>query len=56
MPAETHAETIAESMGNLVDMHCEKRRELGIEDVGQECFIDWNGPPVHQADNLGIRG
>ena len=52
---KTHAETVAESMGNLVDMHCEKRRGLGIEDVGQECFIDWNGPPVHQADNLGVK-
>ena len=37
---KTHAETIAESMGNLVDMHWEKRRDLGIEDVGKESLID----------------
>ena len=52
---KTHAETVAESMGNLVDMHCEKRRGLGIADVGKETFIDWNGPPVHLADNLGTK-
>ena len=52
---KTHAETVVESMGNLVEMHCEKRRGLGIEDVGKETFIDWNGPPVHQSDSLGIK-
>ena len=34
---------------------CEKRRGLGIQDVGLETFIDWNGPPVHLSDNLGIK-
>ena len=29
---QTHAETVAESMGYLVAMHCEKRQRLGIED------------------------
>ena len=52
---KTHAETVVESMGNLIEMHCEKRRGLGIEDVGKETFIDWNGPPVHQCDSLGIK-
>ena len=52
---KTHAETVVGSMGNLVDLHCEKRRGLGIEDVGKETFIDWNGPPVHLADNLGTK-
>ena len=52
---KTHAETVAESMGNLIDMHCEKRRGLGVEDVGKEAFIDWNGPPIHLADNLGVK-
>ena len=52
---KTHAETVAESMGNLVDLHCEKRRGLGIEDVGRETFIDWNGPPVHHVESLGIK-
>ena len=52
---KTHAETVAESMGNLVDLHCDKRRGLGVQDVGLEVFIDWNVPPVHMADNLGIK-
>ena len=52
---KTHAETVAESMGNLIDIHCEKRRGLGVEDVGKEAFIDWNGPPVHLSDNLGAK-
>ena len=52
---KTHAETVAESMGNLVDLHCEKRRGLGVQDVGLEVFIDWNGPPVHLVDSLGTR-
>ena len=52
---KTHAETVAESMGNLVAMHCDKRRGLGIEDVGKETFISWNGPPVHMADSLGVK-
>ena len=29
---KTHSETVVESMGNLVEMHCEKRHGLGIED------------------------
>ena len=49
---KTHAETVAESMGNLIDLHSEKRRGLGVEDAGRETFIDWNGPPVHQVDVL----
>ena len=40
-------------MGNLVEMHYEKRRGLGVEDAGRETFIDWNGPPVHLVDALG---
>ena len=52
---KTHAETVVESMGNLVEMHCEKRRGLGIEDVGKETFINWNGPPIHLSDNLGTK-
>ena len=50
-----HAETVAESMGNLMDMHCEKRCGLGVENVVKETFIDWNGPRVHIADNIGIK-
>ena len=52
---KTHAETVAESIGNLVDLHCDKRRGLGVQDVGIEVFIDWNGPPVHLVENLDTR-
>ena len=33
----------------------EKRRGLGVQDVGLELFIDWNGPTVHLVDSLGTR-
>ena len=52
---KTHAETVAESMGSLIAIHSEKRRGLGIEDVGKETFINWNGPPIHMADSLGVK-
>ena len=49
---KTHAEGVAESMGNYIEMHSEKRRGLDIEDVGVETFIHWNGPPVSHANTL----
>ena len=33
----------------------EKRKGLGVQDVGLEVFIDWNGPPVHLVDSIGTR-
>ena len=51
---KTHAEGVAESMGNYIDLHSDKRRGMEIDDVGKEALIHWNGPPVHLADNLGI--
>jgi hypothetical protein len=33
-------------------MHCEKSCGFGIEDVGRETFIDWNGPPILFSDDL----
>ena len=52
---KTHAEGVAESMGNIVEMHCDKRRgRMDIEDIGIEAFIHWNGPPLHLADKLGM--
>ena len=51
---KTHAEGVAESMGNVIEIHGDKRRErMHIEDLGREAFIHWNGPPVHKADRLG---
>ena len=50
---KTHAEGVAESMGNLVDIHSEKRRGLDIKVVGQEAKIHWNGPPMHHTRVLG---
>ena len=50
---KTHAEGVAESMGNYVEMHSDKRRGLDIGDVGLEARIHWNGPPIHHATRLG---
>ena len=49
---KTHAEGVAESMGNYVEMHAEKKRGLDINEVGVESFIHWNGPPVGNATSL----
>ena len=49
---KTHAEGVAESMGNYVEMHAEKKRGLDINDVGVESFVHWNGPPVANATPL----
>ena len=50
---KTHAEGVAESMGNILDMHCDKRRGLDIGDAGAEAKIHWNGPPIHLLKCLG---
>ena len=50
---KTHAKGCAESMGNYVDIHSEKRRGLDVSVVGQESYIHWNGPPTHLADSIG---
>ena len=53
---KTHAEGCAESMGNLVDMHSDKRRgRMDIESTGREAAIHWNCPPLAKADGLGHR-
>ena len=46
---KTHAEGVAESMGNYVEMHAEKKRGLDINDVGVESFVHWNGPAAANA-------
>ena len=51
--SKTHAESVAESMGNYLDMYSEKKRGLDITAVGEESYIHWNGPPVHRANLLG---
>ena len=52
---KTHAEGVAESMGNYIDLHSDKRRGMEIDDVGKEALIHWNGPPLHLAECLGIK-
>ena len=53
---KTHAEGCAESMGNLVDMHSDKRRgRMELENTGKEVAIHWNCPPLAKADGLGMR-
>ena len=51
--SKTHAEGVAESMGNYVDFYSDKKRGLDITTVGEESYIHWNGPGVHLADALG---
>ncbi len=41
---KTRAEGVAESMGNLIDIHSDKRRGMNVDNVGLEAQIDWNGP------------
>ena len=51
---KTHAELVAESMGSIIERHCDSRRgSMGLEDVGKEAFVSWNGPPIHECDDLG---
>ncbi len=49
---KTHVESVAESMGSIIDMHNDKRRGLDVKVVGGEAMIHWNGPPLHAADDL----
>ena len=51
--SKTHAEAMAESMGNYVDSYSDKKRGLDIKAIGDESYIHWNGPPVHFARPLG---
>ena len=49
---KTHAEGVAESVGNYVEIHAVKKRGLDINQVGKETFIHWNGPPISNATPL----
>ena len=51
--SKTHAESVAESMGNCIDIYSDKKRGLDITTVGQETYIKWNGPPVYHAEEIG---
>ena len=46
----THAEGVVETMGNLVEIHGDKRRDQ--MDIGK-ALRDWNGPLLAKADRLG---
>ena len=50
--SKTHAEAVAESMGNYVESYSDKKRGLDIKAIGDESYIHWNGPPVHLAGPL----
>ena len=52
---KTHAEGVAESMGCVMDSHCQKRRGLTIEEMGNESIIHWSGPPLHLASLVKSR-
>ena len=47
---KTYAEGVAETMGSVIDSHCQKRRGLTIEEMGNEFIIHWSGPPLHLAN------
>ena len=49
---KAHAEAVAESMGNYIDYHSNKRLDLAIPTVGSKSRIHWNGPPLHKANAL----
>ena len=52
---KTHAEGVAEGMGNIMEINGDKRRgRMEIDDIGDESMIHWNGPPLHLADSLGM--
>eukprot|EP00794_Sanderia_malayensis_P004949 gene4949-5598_t len=49
---KTHVESVAESMGSIIDLHSDKRRGIDVRVVGEESMIHWNGPPVSKANEL----
>ena len=38
-----------------MDSHCQKRRGLAIEEMGNESIIHWSGPPLHLASLVKSR-
>ena len=43
-------------MGNIIEIQSDKRRgRMDIDDAGKEAMINWIGPPLHLADNLGMK-
>ena len=49
---KTHVESVAESMGSIIDLHSDKRRGIDVRVVGEESMIHWNGPPINRANDL----
>ena len=49
---KTHVESVAESMGSIIDIHSDKRKGINVTVVGEECVIHWNGPAVDKANGL----
>ena len=48
-----HINGVAESMGSVMDLICDKRRGLTIEENGKESMIHWNWIVVSLFDSLG---
>ena len=42
---------VADTMGSIMDIHCNKRRGLDVKVVGEETMIQWDDPPLHAADD-----
>ena len=49
---KTHVESVAESMGSIIDLHSDKRRGIDVTVVGEESMIHWNRLPVNKANDL----
>jgi hypothetical protein len=47
-------ESVAESMGSILDQHADPQRGLSTVDFSKEAFIHWNGPAAHKAKQFLI--
>ena len=49
---KTSNEAVVEGIGNIVNMHADRRRGLSSDAYEREAFIHYNGPPLCKADGL----
>lgn len=55
MVMKSPIESVAESMGNILDQHADPHRHLEVEVFSKEAFIHWNGPVVHRSRTFLVR-
>ena len=49
---KTANEAVVEGMGSIVDRHADPRRGLSPDNYTKEAMIHFNGPLLHEADQL----